>query len=409
MIYREAVSVSEPQQRKKLWCILASLALAVAIAIALDAIPQPVQDTVQTYVSDTTAAVLSVHPEPETEIGSVAPESVEESASPETSDSNETAAVLSAPAPAITELPAADAVPEPADDPNVTITFLGACAPGSPLGTASYGSLNASAEKEGYSYFFRKLAKFFERDDLTLAANTCLFTDADAASASLSCAAPRKGASVYADSSIEFVSLASPLNREGGKDISGESADSLAAAGVQAGEAGSISYFDLKGITVAVLSTELVKNGNLYTDIASVREAVQKADFTVVYFWTEDIDSHTPPEWLSYAVRRLAMEGASLLVGCGSSTLLPMEVYEGATIAYSLGNLLDGTGVDTENTSALLRLTLSRDESGALLPSFDVIPCYTYQQPWQPCEIPSGSDDYVKVTGLLGTDVSSAS
>lgn len=407
--------MSESQKQKKLWCILASLALAVAIAIVLDALPQPSMGVEQLSAapSDTTAAVLSAETETETELET-----------DETSWSQTDSAVLAGvDLSALTETTASDvpatASPEttsaeaetalPPDDGVVTLTFLGACAPGSPLGTASYGSLNSAAEKEGNGYFFKKLQKYLAADDLTLAANTCLFTDVDAATASLSCAAPRSGASVYADGSIEFVSLASPENRAAGKDISAESAEALAEAGVQAAAADAVSYFDLKGLTVAVLTTELVKNGNLYTDIAAVREAAKKADFTVVYFWTAENDSHTPPEWLTYSVRRLAMEGASLLVGCGSSELLPVEEYEGATIVYSLGNLLDGTGVATDNTAALLRLTLSRGEDGALVQSSSIIPCYSYKQPWQPCEIPSDNDDYVKVTGLLGTDVSSAS
>ena len=408
--------MSESHKQKKLWCILASLALAVAIAIVLDALPQPSTGVEQLSPapSDTTSAVLSTEAEAKTEaeletdetlwsqtdstvlagvdfsaLTETTASGVPETAPPETT-SAETEAVL------------------PADDGVVTLTFLGACAPGSPLGTASYGSLNAAAEKEGSGYFFKKLQKYLAADDLTLAANTCLFTDADAATASLSCAAPRSGASVYADGSIEFVSLASPANRAAGKDISAESAEALAEAGVQAAAADAVSYFDLKGLTVAVLTTELVKNGNLYTDIAAVREAAKKADFTVVYFWTAENDSHTPPEWLTYSVRRLAMEGASLLVGCGSSELLPVEEYEGATIVYSLGNLLDGTGVATDNTAALLRLTLSRGEDGALIQSSSIIPCYSYKQPWQPCEIPSDNDDYAKVTKTLGKAASAS-
>lgn len=381
--------MTEKNNRKKLWCILASLALVIVVAMILDALPaaqtppEPSAELVYLPDMETTGEAIET---------SAAPESMEEDSQYASATEAVTEAPASDPIPDSTETTAAPET-EPEDvlpDNSVRLTFLGACAPGSPLGTSSYGSLNAAANKEGTGYFLSRLAGFLGEDDITLAANACLFTDSDTAAISLPCAAPAANADIYAQGSVEFVSLAAPVNSEYGSAVSAESEKALSDRNIESSASGHISYLELKGLRIAVLTTLLTKNSNLTDDIASVREAAQKADYTIVYFWGGEEESHTPEEWLTASLRRLADEGASLLVGAGNGVLRPVEQYGNATIAYSLGNLIDGTALVPENAAALLRLTLTPGDDDALTTSLEWIPCYAYDNQWQPCAMPEG-------------------
>ena len=84
--------------------------------------------------------------------------------------------------------------------------------------------------------------------------------------------------------------------------------------------------------------------------------------------------------------------GASLIVGCGTGVLRPVETYNGVTIAYSLGKLIDGTQLVSENASAMMRCTVKKDETGAIETDVSFIPCYVYQELWQPAIMPDSKD-----------------
>ena len=125
------------EQRRKLWGILASLAAAVTIAVVLDTLP----------LNPPTTDVLDGAGETSSTADTTPPDSA-----PDTTTS-------SPDAPADSE-PVETTPVTPPQDTSFVLTFLGECAPGSPLGTNSFGSLNALAEEAGYEYFFSELKSF---------------------------------------------------------------------------------------------------------------------------------------------------------------------------------------------------------------------------------------------------------
>ena len=156
-------------QRRKLWGILVSLALAITVAITLDCLPVATDiptDVLDSSVPDTPPSTL----EPDTEevTDTTPPDTDADTQSPENTEEQES----TTPETDIPDIP----------DTSFVLTFLGECAPGSPLGTSSFGSLNAMTNEKGADYYFSQLHSILSADDLTVAANSCIFTDNNATS-----------------------------------------------------------------------------------------------------------------------------------------------------------------------------------------------------------------------------------
>lgn len=366
----------------RLRILLVGLLTLILLVIVLDSlsVPQEISQQIHTetlladMLTDTlapeTTAVIAL---PSTEEITTVPESAETTALPETIVPVETA-------------------PTPANDPDLAVlTFLGACSPGSPMGTNAYGSLNAAAQSKGNSFFLSGLKDFLHTDDLTLAVNTCIFTD-HAVNSSLTCAAPSSQAEFYSAGSVEFISLASPLFTQTSEEYRSDTKRALEEKALTCAEQDAISYLEIDGIRIAVYSTVVEKGGDPAADLKAIQTASKEADYVVVYFWSSDTISSTPEDWLRYALHQLAEAGASLIIGTGEGVLRPVEQYKGTTIAYSLGSLVNGASFRTDTVSVLLQLSLKKQEDGALVSEVRLIPCSVSDSRWQPIPIPDGKE-----------------
>ena len=374
-------------QRRKLWGILVSLALVITVAIVLDCLP--VNQDLPADVLDNTTSVTDPSDVTSDDIDS--PDKADPSQTDDTTQTTESQDTQEI------DTPGTEPVVE---DTSFVLTFLGECSPGSPLGTSSFGSLNALTNEKGTDYYFSNLRPILSSDDVTIAANTCIFTDNNMPSDKIQCVAPSTSASIYADGSVEFLSLAAPELSEYNATSFSDTVMALKNVAIQSACDGQIAYFDNAGIRAAIVCLQLNKNLNTADDIKLIQDAKISADYVIVYFWGGDNNTHTPEEWLTATLRSFADAGASLVVGCGSGVLRPVEQYKSATIAYSLGTLLDGASLYHQNATALLQLTLSKDNAGVITEKVDMIPCYVYKELWQPCLI-SDPDDSQAVSAFL--------
>ncbi len=366
-------------QRRKLWCILVSLTLAITVAIVLDCLPT---------ASDIPTDILD----------SSAQETDSPTTSPSETDSTEdvtTDPEITTQSPESTDLP--DSTPPetepPIQDTSFVLTFLGECAPGSPMGTSSFGSLNALTNEKGVEYYFSQLHSILSADDLTVGANSCIFTDNTGYSSIIECLAPASSVNIYQSGSVDFLSLAAPMLSDYSSTSLADTKSALDTAAIPYAEDGQIVYFENANINLAVVCLQLTKNLNTADDIAVIREAKKSAEYVIVYFWGGDNDSHVPEEWLTATLRSFADAGASLIVGCGNGVLRPLEKYYDTTIAYSLGTLIDGSSMYHENATALLQLKITKDEAGNLVENIQLVPCYVYKEVWQPCLVSDPSDE----------------
>ena len=116
---------------------------------------------------------------------------------------------------------------------------------------------------------------------------------------------------------------------------------------------------------------------------ADVRAAKTKADHVVPFFhWGREAKGS--PEPYQIEVAHAAIDaGASLVLGSHPHVLQGLEVYKGATIAYSLGNFVFGGNWDPKDKkTALLEVKLTKKAVGAVT----VIPAYSDAFPEVPVQ-----------------------
>jgi len=370
-----------PAGFRRLYFLIGSLLALVTLIILLDSLPVP--QTVSQRISEDTLLADALTETLSSETAVIATPPMET-----TTAETETSAVLESET--ATEETTAPEVVMPPKDPNTTVlTFLGACSPGSPMGTNAYGSLNSVAQNKGTQFFFSKLADILYADDLTVAANACAFTDT-AIESSLTCAAEPSQASVYSAAGIDFVSLSAPLFREKTENYRTDTENALKKQSVSISSENTVSYLDVNDIRIALLCTLVEKGFDSSAAIQSVKAAVNEADYVIVYFWSAGTISSTPEDWLRYTLHQFADAGASLIVGVGEGEIRPVEQYQKATIAYSLGSMINGASFGTDDISAMLRLSLKKQEDGTLSSEITMIPCAFTENRWQPAPLPSG-------------------
>ncbi len=261
----------------------------------------------------------------------------------------------------------------------IRLSFIGECAPGSPFGTQSYGSLNTVAASEGKDYFFRELLKFFNIDHLTVASNACIFSDHTEDWVDAATAAPAENITVYTEGGVDVIV---DLHRAAAASIHTE--ESILAAGLVHLPSDSAYYFEQNGITVAVCTAILTENSPRDSITDMVEVVRQDADYVVLYFYGGETNSHQPEEWLKEILHLCADAGASLIVGAGNGVLRPVEVYNETLIAYSLGEMINGSHLVPENAALVLQVDLSFTDDGNLRQEVTYIPCFAYGNLWQP-------------------------
>ncbi len=111
-------------------------------------------------------------------------------------------------------------------------------------------------------------------------------------------------------------------------------------------------------------------NGIAEIFVPDIKTARQRADLVVVSFhWSGELvtEPREYQEWLG----RLAIDaGADLVFGHHPHVVQGIEVYRGKIIAYSLGNLVFGSGSENKHTGAILRVTFEDGETkrGEIIP-----------------------------------------
>ncbi len=111
--------------------------------------------------------------------------------------------------------------------------------------------------------------------------------------------------------------------------------------------------------------------------VGDVRRLRPKVDYVVVNFhWGEEL-AEFPDEWQIDLAHTVVDAGADLIVGHHPHILQGVEIYNGATIAYSLGNFVFGGNSRHTYDTAVIRVVLSESN-----PVVEVLPVTVAR--WQP-------------------------
>lgn len=110
-------------------------------------------------------------------------------------------------------------------------------------------------------------------------------------------------------------------------------------------------------------SAEGVHPASLEDIIPSIQDIKELVDFTIVYaHWGAEYKTTPLPSHKQLAHKYIDA-GADLVVGSHPHVLQPIELYNGKTIAYGLGNLVfDQEAEGTKTESILLKVNINEDE-----------------------------------------------
>lgn len=303
---------------------------------------------------------------------------------------------------AMTE-PVGGAADEPADDETaarVVMHFAG--------DTLFSGKVEAELKKHGYDYPYKHLGTAFLEDDLTvLNLETPVTTGGvGAANKKFVFKSSPDVLPALRDAGVEAVNLANnhilDQGQEGLLDTLKHLKDHdirYVGAGRNEEEAFAAQYFELQGMTVALLGfSRVLPETTWYAlenrpgvagaydhvlpkAVEAIQEARNKADLVVVIaHWGEEL--HKTPNVHQINLSRAFIDGgADLIIGGHPHVLQGLEQYKGKWIAYSTGNFIftKSSNADTWKTAVFrascskqgdcdLKLTPYRTEIGQVIP-----------------------------------------
>lgn len=313
------------------------------------------------------------------------------------------------------------------EEPEVTsfdikLTFLGDCNLASDLENHGAGTILAYEDTQPNTYFFDGVRSAFEDDDLTVAncesaisdqaltprikpgqvqslstagqTRTMVDNDGDGvAETSVTTnvgadgqnvikgywfKAPSKAARIFADNSIEAVTIDNNHSFDYGDTGFEDTKTALDNAGVDWGYKDKAIYYEKDGFTLAVVCVSFYSEQEAYDHMQYLEAASANSDFQVVYFHGGTEGVHQPDGWKQSVCHAFVDNGADLVIGSHPHVLQKREFYNGVPIVYSLGNFCFGGNSFPENRTLIYQYTLHIQDEVVTGYDENMIPCYVY-------------------------------
>lgn len=246
-----------------------------------------------------------------------------------------------------------------AAETSITISLMGDCTLGSAPDSDQYNNFDAYQSVYGIDYFFQNVKSYLEGDDLSIInLEGALTTAENSASKSDVYKGDPSYVSALSNSSIEAVNLANDHTEDYGTAGLTETQTTLKDAGITTFGNDDTSVLEIKGIKVGLVGISAIDKQvsecrtQLTNDINAVKE--QGANLIIVNFhW--GANGETTPDSDQTTLAHAAIDaGADLVVGHHPHVLQGMEVYNGRTIFYSLGNFCDGANMYSDDMDTVI-------------------------------------------------------
>lgn len=288
-----------------------------------------------------------------------------------------------------------------AAETSITVSLMGDCT----LGTDEYfdanTSFNAYYTLYGADYFFQNVKSYLEKDDLSIVNfEGTLTTSETRADKEYAFKGDPEYASVLMSGSVEAANLANNHSSDYGAESYTDTQTNLKSAGITTFGNDETAVLDIKGIKVGLvgiyeLDTHLECRTQLVNNINKVKE--EGANLIIVNFhWGNETE--TTPDSNQTTLAHAAIDaGADLVVGHHPHVLQGMEVYNGRTIFYSLGNFcFGGNTYPSDFDTVIFQPTFTFNTNKELTSTTNtVIPCSLSSE--------SGYNNY-QPTPLEGTE-----
>jgi len=278
----------------------------------------------------------------------------------------------------------------------IDMSFVGDCCMGTDSGAYYEGCMTWCMDNYPTTYFFDNVRYIFEADDFTLANCEGAFSDRDLpmrdkGGPGFWFKSDKKNAQIFADSSIEMVSIDNNHSHDYLEEGFNDTVDALEAAGVKWGYKENILYYEKEGYRIAIVCTSCYGDEYEVEDTLGWLETAKKnSDFQIVFMHGGSEGVSEPDYWKIDAMHRFVDAGADLVIGHHPHVLQPKEIYNGVTIIYSLGNFCFG-GNDYPDPYTMIYKYILTIKDGELAGQADLmIPCYVFTgsyNNWQPAVI----------------------
>lgn len=299
---------------------------------------------------------------------------------------------------------------EPATEPPTTdnsftikLSFVGDCLCSTDANISYANCFEEVASRVSPDYFLKKVDKYFKNDDFTIADCENVYSDstnlyvsdkgqyADPNIEAYWFKTGAKNAQILSAGGIDMVSISNNHINDYGSQGHLDTQKALDAADVKWGEEGKIVYYKKNGFKIGIICVSMYYGGTVPNIKAYINKASKKSDYQIVYFHGGIEAVHEPEGWKIDACHQLIDAGADLVIGDHPHVLQPLEIYNGKTIIYSVGNFIFGGNRHPENRTIIYQHTLSFDFTGTFSgESGKIIPCYVYtgdMNNWQPAVI----------------------
>lgn len=285
----------------------------------------------------------------------------------------------------------------------IKLSIVGDCLLASYKGNIKQGNFASKALEHDWGYFFDGVDEIFKSDDFSIVNLECVLSDNKLSPATKNSnpaywyIGPTENTNILTTASVEICNLSNNHTGDYGTKGAQDTIDAVVNAGMLYGNNDHTCYFEKDGFKIALICNGLWYEGQEQQIIKRIKDAETQSDFQIVYYHGGKERVNKPEDWRIRASRKLVDGGADLVIGNHPHVIQPMEVYNGVTIVYSMGNFVFGDESRPQNRTIVFtsEITFSTENNQVINVENNVIPCYIYtgdRNQWQPTIIPDGED-----------------
>ena len=303
----------------------------------------------------------------------------------------------------------ADTVPQTLPDEEFSLTFVGDCTFGAPIGAYYAPSGFIKTVGDDLSYPFKYVVSYFEEDDFTMLNLEGVLADqGSAVPKEHNFRGPTQYAKILSQNSVEAVTLANNHTFDYGKKGYQSTMSALEAENVPYVEAdGTLLVETDRGLKIGIyaMTYASMNEADLRKGIAALKE--QGAELIVVaahWGWELRYEPIDVQRQLGHAA---IDAGAHIVYGSHPHVLQPIEEYGGGILYYSLGNFaFGGNGNPKDYDTAIVRQQVIRKSDGTIVlgdctPIPACVSSVSGKNNYQPIPYELGSAEYERTMSKL--------
>lgn len=273
---------------------------------------------------------------------------------------------------------------QPGLNTQIQITAIGDCTLGTDIDFDDSTNFTSVYNDNNAAYFFKKVKKFTEEDQLTIAnLEGPLTSSDDIQEKSFNFKGPKKYGDILVEGSVEAVNLANNHSFDYGQQGYEDTKANLADYNIVNFGYDRTATTEINGIKVGLFGVSQLSASDPEQLTIDNIEALKKEGCALIigmFHW--GIESEYTPTNEQVELAHAAIDnGCDLVLGSHPHVLQGVEYYKGSYICYSLGNFVFGGNDDPSDKNTMMFQQLFTFKDGWLVvddqtvKSADMIPC----------------------------------